>query len=236
MEVVAVVTAPDKPAGRGQQMQSSPVKVYASSCGIPVLQPVKLKDPAFLEELATYKADLQIIVAFRMLPEAVWSMPPMGTFNLHASLLPQYRGAAPIHWAVINGETETGITTFFLQHEIDTGDLLFQEKEAISHEDVRGRTELLGDFHVRMAELMGNQVLADILGDLISRCSLITLMYQSTLAAEHSTDEHVEIVNALAKRDEALAVRLMDEHLQHVEATLTFDRKIPSHDISHALS
>ena len=113
---------------------------------------------------------------------------------------------------------------------------LAMERKAVASPDVPGRIELLGDFHVRMAELMGNQVLADILGDLISRCSLITLMYQSTLAAEHSTDEHVEIVNALAKRDEALAVRLMDEHLQHVEATLTFDRKIPSHDISHALS
>ena len=138
MDLVAVVTAPDKPAGRGQQIQSSPVKVYAESVNLPVLQPAKLKDPAFLEELASFKADLQIIVAFRMLPEAVWNMPPMGTFNLHASLLPQYRGAAPIHWAVINGETETGITTFFLQHEIDTGDLLFQEIEPISATDTTG--------------------------------------------------------------------------------------------------
>ncbi len=138
MDVVAVVTAPDKPAGRGQQIQSSPVKVYAESVGLPILQPVKLKDPSFLAELASYQADLQIIVAFRMLPEAVWNMPPMGTFNLHASLLPQYRGAAPIHWAVINGETETGITTFFLQHEIDTGDLLFQETEPISTTDTTG--------------------------------------------------------------------------------------------------
>jgi methionyl-tRNA formyltransferase len=138
MDVVAVVTAPDKPAGRGQQIQSSPVKVYAESVNLPVLQPAKLKDPVFLEELASYKADLQIIVAFRMLPEAVWNMPALGTFNLHASLLPQYRGAAPIHWAVINGETETGITTFFLQHEIDTGDLLFQETEPISATDTTG--------------------------------------------------------------------------------------------------
>ena len=138
LDVVAVVTAPDKPAGRGQQIQSSPVKAYAVSVGLPILQPAKLKDPAFLEELASYKADLQIIVAFRMLPEAVWNMPPKGTFNLHASLLPQYRGAAPIHWAVINGETETGITTFFLQHEIDTGDLLFQETEPISETDTTG--------------------------------------------------------------------------------------------------
>ena len=138
LDVVAVVTAPDKPAGRGQQIQSSPVKEYAVSVGLPILQPAKLKDPAFLEELASYKADLQIIVAFRMLPEAVWNMPPKGTFNLHASLLPQYRGAAPIHWAVINGETETGITTFFLQHKIDTGDLLFQETEPISETDTTG--------------------------------------------------------------------------------------------------
>lgn len=138
LNVVAVVTAPDKPAGRGQQIQSSPVKEYAVSVGLPILQPAKLKDPVFLEELAAYKADLQIIVAFRMLPEVVWNMPPKGTFNLHASLLPQYRGAAPIHWAVINGETETGITTFFLQHEIDTGDLLFQETEPISETDTTG--------------------------------------------------------------------------------------------------
>ena len=138
MDVVAVVTAPDKPAGRGQQIQSSPVKAYAASVGLPILQPEKLKNPEFLAELASYKADLQIIVAFRMLPEAVWNMPPMGTFNLHASLLPQYRGAAPIHWAVINGETETGISTFFLQHEIDKGDLLFQVTEPISDTDTTG--------------------------------------------------------------------------------------------------
>ena len=138
MNVVAVVTAPDKPAGRGQQIQSSPVKAYAASVGLPILQPEKLKNPEFLAELASYKADLHIIVAFRMLPEAVWNMPPMGTFNLHASLLPQYRGAAPIHWAVINGETKTGITTFFLQHEIDTGDLLFQVTEPISDTDTTG--------------------------------------------------------------------------------------------------
>jgi methionyl-tRNA formyltransferase len=138
MDVVAVVTAPDKPAGRGQHLQPSPVKIFAETCRLPVLQPVKLKDPAFLEELRLYKADLQIIVAFRMLPEQVWNMPRLGTFNLHASLLPNYRGAAPIHWAIINGEQETGVTTFFLQHEIDTGDLLFQEKEPISETDTTG--------------------------------------------------------------------------------------------------
>jgi methionyl-tRNA formyltransferase len=138
MNVVAVVTAPDKPAGRGQHLQPSPVKLFAETSGLPGLQPIKLKDPAFLEELRLYKADLQIIVAFRMLPEQVWNMPRLGTFNLHASLLPNYRGAAPIHWAIINGEQETGVTTFFLQHEIDTGDLLFQEKEFISEHDTTG--------------------------------------------------------------------------------------------------
>ncbi|RXK50879.1 methionyl-tRNA formyltransferase [Aquirufa rosea] len=137
-QVVAVVTAPDKPAGRGQQIQASPVKLYAEKHQLPILQPIKLKDPEFLEELKSYQADLQVIVAFRMLPEAVWNMPPLGTFNLHASLLPNYRGAAPIHWAVINGEEETGVTTFFLQHEIDTGDLLFQEKEPIYPTDTTG--------------------------------------------------------------------------------------------------
>jgi methionyl-tRNA formyltransferase len=152
MDVIAVVTAPDKPAGRGQQIQSSPVKIYAESCGLAILQPLKLKDPAFIQELAYYQADLQIIVAFRMLPEAVWNMPRLGTFNLHASLLPQYRGAAPIHWAVINGETETGITTFFLQHEIDTGDLLFQEKEKIS------KTDTTGELYERLMNMGGHLV------------------------------------------------------------------------------
>jgi len=135
---VAVVTAPDKPAGRGQQIQASPVKVYAEKMGLHILQPLKLKDPEFLDTLKSLHADLQIIVAFRMLPEQVWNMPPSGTFNLHASLLPQYRGAAPIHWTIINGEKETGVTTFFLQHEIDKGDLLFQETEPIHPEDTTG--------------------------------------------------------------------------------------------------
>ncbi|SFC73718.1 methionyl-tRNA formyltransferase [Flexibacter flexilis DSM 6793] len=129
--VVAVITSPDKPAGRGLQLAHSPVKAAALTHNIPVLQPEKLKDPAFLETLRSYEADLQIVVAFRMLPEAVWNMPRLGTFNLHASLLPQYRGAAPINWAIINGETQTGITTFFLQHEIDTGDIILKETENI---------------------------------------------------------------------------------------------------------
>lgn len=136
--VVAVVTVPDKPAGRGQKQTASPVKIYAESQGIPVLQPEKLRNPAFLEELKSYHADLQVVVAFRMLPEAVWSMPSKGTFNLHSSLLPQYRGAAPINWAVINGETETGVTTFFIEKDIDTGKIIFQDREPIFPEDNAG--------------------------------------------------------------------------------------------------
>ena len=134
--VVAVITMPDKPMGRhGSVLQASPVKQYAVSQGLKVLQPERLKDEAFVEELRALKADLQIVVAFRMLPEVVWNMPPMGTFNLHASLLPQYRGAAPINWAVMNGDTETGITTFFLKHEIDTGEVIQQVKVPIADTD-----------------------------------------------------------------------------------------------------
>lgn len=126
--VVAVVTQPDKPVGRHHDtLQASEVKKYALAQGLPVLQPQKMKDPAFVEQLASYKADLQVVVAFRMLPEVVWAMPPLGTFNVHAALLPQYRGAAPINWAVINGETTTGVTTFFLDHQIDTGRIILQK-------------------------------------------------------------------------------------------------------------
>ncbi|MDE7378638.1 MAG: methionyl-tRNA formyltransferase [Paraprevotella sp.] len=151
--VVGVITMPDKPVGRHQDtLQASPVKQYALEQGLRVLQPVRLKDEAFLEELRTLKADLQIVVAFRMLPEVVWSMPPMGTFNLHASLLPQYRGAAPINWAVINGETETGITTFFLRHEIDTGEVIQQVKVPIAD------TDNVGDVYDRLMMLGGRLV------------------------------------------------------------------------------
>lgn len=137
-DIVAVVTSPDRPAGRGQKLRSSAVKMYAEDQGIPILQPEKLKDQGFLDELQSYQADLQVVVAFRMLPEVVWNMPPKGTINLHASLLPQYRGAAPINHAIINGETETGVTTFLLQHEIDTGHILLAEKVAIGPEDTAG--------------------------------------------------------------------------------------------------
>jgi methionyl-tRNA formyltransferase len=137
-EVVAVVTAPDKPAGRGMQIQYSHVKKFALTKNIPVLQPLKLKDPAFIEQLASFKADIQVVIAFRMLPEVVWNMPPKGTINLHASLLPDYRGAAPINWAIINGEKETGVTTFFLKHEVDTGDILGSKKTGITTDMTAG--------------------------------------------------------------------------------------------------
>ena len=146
--IAAVVTMPDKPAGRGRQLQQSDVKRYAVEHGLPVLQPVSLKDEAFIEQLRSYGAQLFIVIAFRMLPEAVWQMPPLGTFNLHASLLPRYRGAAPINWAVINGDTETGVTTFFLKHEIDTGDVIQQRSCPIARhdnvEDVHDRLMAMG--------------------------------------------------------------------------------------------
>ena len=153
--VVAVITAPDKPIGRGLKIGMSAVKEYvlANAPQIPILQPEKLKNPEFLEELKSYEADLQIVVAFRMLPEAVWTMPRLGTFNLHGSLLPQYRGAAPINWAIINGEKETGVTTFFLKHEIDTGSIIFQEHEPISE------TDNVGDVYVRLMHIGAKLVL-----------------------------------------------------------------------------
>jgi methionyl-tRNA formyltransferase len=136
--IVAVITAPDKAAGRGMQMQQSAVKKYAVEHNIKVLQPEKLKDPDFLNELKSLQADLQIVVAFRMLPEVVWNMPPMGSVNLHGSLLPKYRGAAPINWAIINGEKQTGVTTFKLQHQIDTGNILMQASFDINDTDTAG--------------------------------------------------------------------------------------------------
>ncbi|EPR69114.1 methionyl-tRNA formyltransferase [Cyclobacterium qasimii] len=144
--IIAVITAQDKLQGRGRKPKSSPVKDCAVKHAIPVLQPPNLKSPDFIETLKSYEADLQVVVAFRMLPEVVWSMPPMGTFNLHASLLPDYRGAAPINWAIINGETKTGVTTFFLKHEIDTGSILFQEEVPILPE------ENLGDLYEKLMQ------------------------------------------------------------------------------------
>ncbi|MGL5682699.1 MAG: methionyl-tRNA formyltransferase [Marinifilaceae bacterium] len=145
--IVAVVTNPDKPAGRGQQVQESPVKRFAVEHNIPVLQPEKFRDTAFLEQLASYKADLQLVVAFKMLPEVVWNMPPMGTVNLHSSLLPDYRGAAPINWAVINGEKKSGVSTFLLKHEIDTGNIILQQETPITE------TMTAGELHDRLMEI-----------------------------------------------------------------------------------
>lgn len=159
--VVGVVTAPDKPAGRGLQLQQSAVKQFALQQGIPVLQPVKLKDPSFLAALDEWKADLQVVVAFRMLPEIVWNRPRLGTINLHGSLLPQYRGAAPINWAIINGETETGVTTFLLQHAIDTGNILLQERILI------GKEENAGSLYDRM-KVIGANLLVKTIEEYIS--------------------------------------------------------------------
>ena len=178
--IVGVITAPDKPAGRGMQLQQSSVKKYALEQGLKVLQPEKLKNPEFLAALKSLNADLQIVVAFRMLPEAVWSMPPLGTINVHGSLLPQYRGAAPINWAVINGEKETGVTTFKLKHEIDTGDILLQECLPI------GEDETAGEVHDRMKEI-GAKVLVETVKGLAE--SRITEQPQ-TLNLQPSTLHH----------------------------------------------
>jgi methionyl-tRNA formyltransferase len=152
-DIAAVVTVPDKPAGRGQQVQQSAVKKYALEKGLKVLQPEKLKDEHFVRELKDLKADLQIVVAFRMLPEVVWDMPPLGTYNLHGSLLPKYRGAAPINWAIINGETESGVTSFKLKHEIDTGNMLFQERTPIA------KTTTAGELHDTLMQLGAEVIL-----------------------------------------------------------------------------
>ncbi|TDO03186.1 methionyl-tRNA formyltransferase [Sunxiuqinia elliptica] len=160
-QVVGVITAPDKPAGRGRKIHESAVKKYAQEQRLTILQPEKLKNPDFIKELEALNADLQIIVAFRMLPEVVWRMPRLGTFNLHGSLLPQYRGAAPLNWAIINGDKETGVTTFLLSHEIDTGAILFRETTPINDNDT------VGDVHDRLMEIGAKLVLktTDAIGD-----------------------------------------------------------------------
>src|SRR5215213_9676138 len=161
-QIVGVITAPDKPAGRGMKLQESAVKKYATEKGLKILQPEKLKNAEFVKELESLNAHLQIVVAFRMLPEVVWNMPTMGTVNVHASLLPQYRGAAPINWAIINGEKETGVTTFKLKHEIDTGDILLQQRISI------GDDETAGELHDRMKEI-GAQLLVKTVEGLANR-------------------------------------------------------------------
>ncbi len=174
--IVAVITAPDKPAGRGMKVTESAVKKYAVEKGIKLLQPLKLKDPGFLNELRSLNADLQIVVAFRMLPELVWNMPGLGTINLHGSLLPDYRGAAPINWALINGETETGVTTFRLKQEIDTGDILMQESFPI------GEDETAGEVHDRMMNIGAALLVRTVKG--LAEGSLVP-MPQEKLKHEH---------------------------------------------------
>jgi methionyl-tRNA formyltransferase len=177
-DVVGVITAADKPKGRGQKLIPSPVKEAALKHGLNILQPTNLKSPEFQAELRALAADLQIVVAFRMLPEAVWNMPPIGTFNLHASLLPNYRGAAPINWAIINGEKETGITTFFLKHEIDTGSIIFQEKVEILPEDD------LGSLYGKLMERGANLVLKTV--EAIAADVVVALPQDETKAQHHA--------------------------------------------------
>lgn len=180
-QIAGVVTAPDKPAGRGMKLTESAVKKYAVEKGLPVLQPEKLKAPQFLADLQSLKADLQVVVAFRMLPEVVWSMPPLGTINLHGSLLPHYRGAAPINWAVINGEKETGVTTFKLQQEIDTGNILLQESFPV------GDDETAGEVHDRM-KVIGAALLVRTIRGLID--GSLKEIPQAMTTDGHSTLKH----------------------------------------------
>jgi len=190
--IIGVITAPDKPAGRGLQVTESAVKKFAVANNLKILQPEKLKSPDFLEELKSLNADLQVVVAFRMLPEVVWNMPPLGTINLHASLLPQYRGAAPINWAIINGEKETGVTTFKLQHEIDTGNILLTEKIKIGDDDTAG------ELHDRMKEIGADLLVKTIDGIVnhtlkeISQQELSTISHQPSPILRHAPKINAE--------------------------------------------
>nr|WP_303743124.1 methionyl-tRNA formyltransferase [uncultured Duncaniella sp.] len=190
--VVGVVTMPDKPAGRGHKLYQSPVKEYAVAHGLHLMQPVKLKDPEFVEELRSLNADLFVVIAFRMLPEIVWTMPRLGTFNLHASLLPRYRGAAPINWAVINGDTETGVTTFFLKHEIDTGDIIAQERVEILP------TGNVGDVHDRLM-LLGADLTIKTIDDIIA--GTLTTIAQDELIGDTEPTPAPKIFKETCKID-----------------------------------
>lgn len=186
--VVAVITAPDKPAGRGKKITESAVRKYAHEKGLKVLQPVRLKDPVFIEELKSLEADLQVVVAFRILPEVVWGMPRLGTFNLHASLLPQYRGAAPLNWVIINGEDKSGVTTFLLDHEIDTGRILFQRETDISENDT------VGDLHDRLMKLGAELVLETV--DALANSNI-----EAVPQAELIRDKHLKPAPKIFKED-----------------------------------
>lgn len=198
--VVGVVTMPDKPMGRhGSVLQPSPVKTYAVEHGLKVLQPERLKEEAFVEELRALQADLQIVVAFRMLPEVVWNMPPMGTFNLHASLLPQYRGAAPINWAVINGDTETGITTFFLKHEIDTGEVIQQVRIPIAD------TDNVGIVHDKLMNLGGKLVVETV--DAILAGTVKSIPQESMMASNEPLRPAPKIFKDTCRMDWSKSVK-----------------------------
>ena len=205
MNVVGVVTAPDKPGGRGMQLQQSAVKQFALAHNLPLLQPEKLKAPAFFEALSAWKPDLQVVVAFRMLPEKIWSFPPMGTLNVHGSLLPQYRGAAPINWAIMNGEKETGVTTFQLQHAIDTGDILLQDRIAIPEHMTAG------ELHDSMM-IVGAQLLVKTLKGLIE--GSIQSVPQSTVAEESQIQHAPKIFTKDCEINWELPVQTIHNHVR----------------------
>jgi methionyl-tRNA formyltransferase len=224
--IVGVITAPDKPAGRGMKLQESAVKKYAVEKNLHILQPEKLKNASFLEELKALNADLQVVVAFRMLPEAVWNMPPMGTINVHGSLLPQYRGAAPINWAIVNGEKETGVTTFKLKHEIDTGDILLQERIPI------GENETAGELHDRMKTVGAELLLRTIMG--LADGTLMetpqTSISETSIVNRQSAMEDASSPNNLQKLEEAGSTihdsRLTIADLKHAPRIFTETCKI----------
>lgn len=205
MNVVGVVTAPDKPGGRGMQLQQSAVKQFALAHDLPLLQPEKLKAPAFFEALSAWKPDLQVVVAFRMLPEKIWSFPPMGTLNVHGSLLPQYRGAAPINWAIMNGEKETGVTTFQLQHAIDTGDILLQDRIAIPEHMTAG------ELHDSMM-IVGAQLLVKTLKGLIE--GTIQSVPQSAVAEESQIQHAPKIFTKDCEINWELPVQTIHNHVR----------------------
>ncbi len=226
--IVGVITAPDKPAGRGMELQQSAVKKYAVENNLYVLQPEKLKNPEFLEKLKSLQADLQIVVAFRMLPEVVWNMPPMGSVNLHGSLLPQYRGAAPINWAVINGEKETGVTTFKLKHEIDTGDILLQESFAINE------TDNAGDVHDKMKEIGARLLVKTVEG--LAAGTLNETPQTSEVSRETSdlSKETAKACSPLTIHDSQLTTtdsRLLQHAPKIFTETCTIDWNKPADDI-----
>ncbi|MBK9637825.1 MAG: methionyl-tRNA formyltransferase [Bacteroidetes bacterium] len=223
--VVVVITACDKPAGRGQKLTTSAVKDYAVSKGLNVLQPVKMNDPQFLEEVKKLNADLQIVVAFRMMPEALWSMPPLGTFNLHASLLPQYRGAAPINRAIMNGEKVTGLTTFFLKHEIDTGNIIFRKEIPI------GENENAGELHDRMKVVGADLVLQTVKA--IENDQVVEQSQQSFLDAGEKIIEAPKIYKEDGRLDFSKSIQVLHNQIRGLSPFpgAYFDMKMPEEQV-----